>query len=344
MQNNNKIFIILKDLKKLSKKKYLKFFKGKIITITGASGLIGQYFFFLFYILLDTKNSPKKIYITSKNPLPLYFNLFKKNSKIVFLKLNLTTKELYRIKKSHIIIHAAGYGQPGKFLNYPFETFKLNTQVTEHLLGLVKKNGSFLFISSSELYSGLNKDYFENQELITNLENNRSIYIEAKKIGENIVKKFKKKINSKSIRLCLCYGPGTKKNDERILNKLIQRGLLDNKILLMDKGKDIRSYIYITDAIEMMLNILIKGRSNMYNVGGKARTTIFNLAELISRKTKKKIFINEKKSLIKNNAPKKAYVDIKKYESEFGKKKFINLNDGLLRTILWQKKLYLKKK
>ena len=79
-----------------------------------------------------------------------------------------------------------------------------------------------------------------------------------------------------------------KKNDERILNKLIQRGLLDNKILLMDKGKDIRSYIYITDAIEMMLNILIKGRSNMYNVGGKARTTIFNLAELISRKTKKK--------------------------------------------------------
>ena len=50
-----------------------------------------------------------------------------------------------------------------------------------------------------------------------------------------------------------------------------------------------------------------------------------------------------KKSLIKNNAPKKAYVDIKKYESEFGKKKFINLNDGLLRTILWQKKLYLKK-
>ena len=75
--------------------------------------------------------------------------------------MNLTTKELYRIKKSHIIIHAAGYGQPGKFLNYPFETFKLNTQVTEHLLGLVKKNGSFLFISSSELYSGLNKDYLK---------------------------------------------------------------------------------------------------------------------------------------------------------------------------------------
>ena len=46
-----------------------------------------------------------------------------------------------------------GMDNPGKFLNYPFETFKLNTQVTEHLR-ISQKNGSFLFISSSELYSG----------------------------------------------------------------------------------------------------------------------------------------------------------------------------------------------
>ncbi len=211
MQNKNKIFFILKDLEKLSKKKYLEFFKGKIVTITGASGLIGQYFFFLLYLLIDTKNSPKKIYITSKSSLPSYFNLLVKNKKVVFYKSNLITKEILKTKKSHIIIHAAGYGQPGKFLNYPFETFKLNTQVTEYLLKSVKKNGSFLFLSSSELYSGLNKNYFENQELITDFNNNRSIYIEAKKFGEKIVKKFETKINAKSIRLCLCYGPGTKK-------------------------------------------------------------------------------------------------------------------------------------
>ncbi len=137
---------------------------------------------------------------------------------------------------------------------------------------------------------------------------------------------------------------GQKKNDERILNKLIQRGLLHKKILLMDKGRDIRSYIYVTDAIEMMLNILINGKSNLYNVGGKTKITIFKLAKFISLNTKKKIYIKEKNNYFKNNAPRKAYVSIKKYEKEFGKKKFLNFKEGLIKTILWQKNLYLTKK
>jgi len=89
----------------------------------------------------------------------------------------------------------------------------------------------------------------------------------------------------------------------------------------------------------MLINILFKGKGDIYNIGGKEIISIKNLAKKISKLTKSKLFIPKE---IKNSirAPNRATVSIKKYEDEYGKKILLPLETGLKLTIDWQKKLY----
>ena len=51
------------------------------------------------------------------------------------------------------IIHAAGYAQPAKFLENPFETVTVNVFATRNLLEAARRSGArFLFFSSAEIY------------------------------------------------------------------------------------------------------------------------------------------------------------------------------------------------
>jgi nucleoside-diphosphate-sugar epimerase len=89
----------------------------------------------------------------------------------------------------------------------------------------------------------------------------RAPYIFSKLSGETFLNilRNKYKINTKSVRLCLAFGPGNKKNDNRAMYEIINKGLLKKKIILNDSGLDRRSYIYILDAIKMIINIFFFG-------------------------------------------------------------------------------------
>ena len=199
-------------------------------------------------------------------------------------------------------------------------------------------------MSSSEIYSGNNNQYIkENQIGTTSPSHKRACYIEGKRFGETVLNIFRKnKYNVKSARVCLTYGPGTQKNDERILNQLIQRGLCQNKVYINDAGNAKRSYIYISDAIKILLEILFNGKNETYNVGGEEKTSIKILGKKVADLLNKKFKIKETKIGKKIGAPKNAFIDIKLIKSEFNIKRLLNLDYGLKKTIDWQKILYSK--
>ena len=91
------------------------------------------------------------------------------------------------------------------------------------------------------------------------------------------------------------------------------------------------------DAIKMMLNIMLYGKSNVYNIAGKEKITIGQLAKEIGKISSKPVYFKKKPSL--EGAPKNISLSIKKYENEFGKLKLINIQEGLKRTFEWCKKL-----
>src|SRR3989344_5346427 len=247
--------------------------KNKTVLITGASGLVGTYFLAgLKYI--PVKNRPKKIYAVCQNSPEKHWKEIALSIKATIIKGDLTDDSfLDKLPEADLIIHASGYGQPGKFMIDSFKTIKLNTTVTMKLLEKLKPEGKFLFLSSSEVYSGLTKPpHKENEIGTTNTDHPRSCYIEAKRCGEAIVfAALAKNIDAKSARLSLAYGPGTKTDDKRAINGFIGRAITERKIELMDAGEALRTYCYITDATQMMWNILLHGKENIYNVGGISR-------------------------------------------------------------------------
>lgn len=332
--------LVILPTKKIYNENNYKFLKNKKILITGSTGLIGHYFIGFFFHSLNSKFSPKKIDLIHKSKLPNYLNFLNKKNKLNFIKKDIT-KLKFKNQNYDYVIHLSGYGQPLKFLDKPLETFELNTSVLKNLLEKTNKKGSFLYLSTSEVYSGINQQNYENKIGNTNTNHVRACYIHSKLAGETLVNIFKKKfkLNTKSVRLCLAYGPGNKKKDKRVLYQFIEKALFKSKIDMLDAGLNKRSYIYVLDAVEMLINILFKGKDDIYNIGGKEIITVKDLAKTISKLTNTKLFIPKQK---KNNmgAPNRSTVSIKKYENEFGKKTLLPIKKGLKFTIDWQKELY----
>jgi UDP-glucuronate decarboxylase len=336
--------IIENDIKKIIKSVNLRYFKKKKILIFGSSGVIGQYFLILFINLFKNKFSPSKITLITKNKIPFYLDFLKKNKKITIINCNISEFDFTKIKKHDVIIFAGGYGQPSKFLSNSIETINLNTKILIKFISKLKKSGKFLFISSSEIYNGNNKKKITEKDIgSTNTDDPRGSYIEAKRCGEAIINAYNKefKIDAKSIRLCLAYGPGAKKEDGRVLYQFIERSINKKILSIKDNGLAIRRYIYVADAIRMMLNIILFGRHIVYNVAGKEIITIGSLGKKIAKLLKVPVKFEKKLSL--RGSPKNISLSIKRYQSEFGNEKLVNIEQGLKNTVEWYRKLYNKK-
>jgi len=329
--------VVYEDISQIVRNTNMNFLSGKTVLITGASGLLGSYFAQVFMHLELSGNGPAKLFLTSKSG---KFQ-FDTGNFTEIIEGNLANGGLLSgLPNADIIIHAAGYGQPGKFLENEFLTLELNTTVTLSLINKVKQGGKFLFLSSSEVYSGLGEPPFsENQIGTTNTDHPRSAYIEAKRTGEAITHVAYKrgKIGAKSVRLSLAYGPGTKIDDSRVLNSFIRQAILNKRIEMIDTGQSMRTYCYLTDAIEMCLEALGKGNDPIYNVGGVSRIRIRELAKLICESTGSELVSPPNDNHALTGAPNDVWLNLSKITDLNNKKNFISMQEGVKRTINWQK-------
>ena len=316
----------------------LKSLEGLDVTITGATGLVGfNIICALNYYNNNFAQKPININALSySKPREIIKKVFKKNdvnsivgdlSDCIFVE---------GLPKSECIIHSAGYGQPGKFLNDKLKTVSINTSATISLSRKLKKGGKFLFLSSSEIYSGCSSgENIESDIGTTSPDHPRSSYIEGKRSGEAIVNILRGRgVSAVSARLALAYGPGVRPNDERVLNQFIHKGL-KGSIDLLDKGLSMRTYGYIADIVIMLLNILTKNNYSTYNVGGKSIISIKDLATKIGQQMKVDVKVpNISKSSIKG-APEFVGLNLSRIEKEFGIEKYVGIDQGLENTIQW---------
>lgn len=312
----------------------LKKLENKKVLVVGGNGLIGLN----IINVLDYYNkhfSKKKIKISSISLTKPFFKI----KDIRYFVGDITNEKfINKIPNAHYIFFTAGYGQPKKFLKYKKSTILINTFSLIKFSEKIINRGKLIYMSSSEIYSGNKKHIYSENDLGQTASNHpRSIYIEGKKCGEAIVHSLiNNKINAVSLRISLAYGPGVKKNDSRVMNELIVKSLKGD-IFLKDAGNAIRTYCYISDIIRMILNITLRNRHSVYNIGGVSTLSIKDLAKKISYNTKKKLILGKKEYM--KDAPKRVKLSIKRFEHEFGKQKFINIDTGLKRTIDWYKSI-----
>jgi len=91
----------------------------------------------------------------------------------------------------------------------------------------------------------------------------------------------------------------------------------------------------------MLINILFFGKESVYNVGGIKKFSILQLASYIAKELNVP-FISKIDKKNNQGAPNHVQIDVGKYKKEFKKIKFIDLKEGLKKTILWHKYLFKK--
>jgi nucleoside-diphosphate-sugar epimerase len=327
---------ILSDISHLLNESNRQFFSGKSILITGASGLLGNYFTVFLQEL--SIQCDKEIHLSLSTMTGNFMVEVSPKTKILRGDIS-DHRVLQSLPEYDVIIHAAGYGQPKKFLEDTKTTIGLNTSVTLELIQKVRQGGKFLFLSTSEIYSGLDTPPFgEEQVGTTNTNHERAPYIESKRTGEAIVSSMKKrngKIQASSVRLALAYGPGTKQGDSRVLNSFIEQAVNNKKIIMGDTGSAWRTYCYVLDAIELCLSIIKTGTDDIYNVGGISRLQISDLAQKICEITGATLIVPSVSDQFLKGAPDDVWLNLEKVLELSNKVDFVDIMEGLQRTINW---------
>lgn len=323
------------DYKNISVKNIADF-KNKTIFITGGNGLIGSNILcYLDYANKKFDLNIKFLVHSFSKPekwLPKGENITYFNSDLNTFNEDLTFDYLF---------HTATYGQPKKFIENKLGTVKLNTETYIKLLDMAKKNNArVLMMSSSEVYGQIPKELIPVKE---NYNGNvctllpRAVYAESKRLSETISQIYiDEGLDVKLIRLAIGYGAGVKYSDTRFINEFIKKALNEGEIKMMDEGKAIRHIGFVTDVVEMILNILLNGKETVYNIGGDEEVTIFQIAEMIAQKTGVKVVLPSENDGIKGT-PNALVLDISRYKNEFGKTNFVPSEYGIEKTIEWIK-------
>lgn len=308
--------------------------------ITGSSGLIGIYFLALLRSIIDRTSGMTVTLVVLSNPTSMFRKLAD-HPRIEIRQGDVGDPMFCRsLPQADVIVHSAGYGQPGLFMANPAATLALNTAGTIELLGRLAPGGRFLFTSSAEVYTGLDRLLLRETDIgTTNTDHPRACYIEGKRAGEALCVAYRERgVAAKAARIALTYGPGTKPHDRRVLNMFIEKGL-SGRIDLMDSGAALRTLIYIADTVEALWNILMAGRHTVYNVGGEVEVSILDLAQEIGQQMGVPVRAPDADKGIAG-APQSVRLDMSRYRDEFGQQALRPLTDGLARTIAWQRALY----
>lgn len=312
--------------------------KNKTFLITGANGLIGSNLVNVLYDLSRKNNLNLKI-IAHSFSAPVSW--LPKDESIRYLSSDLAQglDEL----AFDFLIHTATYGQPKKFIQNKLGTVKLNTETLIKLLENSKKNNAkVLFISSSETYGQVppeimpvTETYFGNVDTLSD----RAVYAESKRMAETICNIFKQDgLWVKIVRLAIGYGPGIKYSDSRFMNEFIKRALNDGSLTMMDAGRAIRCFCFISDIVEMMLNTMFASKEMLYNLAGVDNKTIREVAEMIAEDLNVPLHFPQEEEKIGGTPPQLALSNAK-YCTEFNKNDFIPFETGLKKTIEWLKLL-----
>lgn len=250
--------------------------KGNSVLITGANGMITTYLsMFLGYI---SEEYDLQLYLQCRNTAKAEksFSDFSKNERFHILNFDFEKNEIPAIKFDYII-HAASPASTKFFAESPVDVISPNIIGTWNLLQYSKSYNikRFLLFSSNSIFGegGIDKTVLsENDYGIVDPLNERSSYIESKRMAEQMCIAFWRQygLPTSMIRICHTYGPTFDiEKDTRIIPRIIKQILNGDDITIYKDPNSVIQYTYIADMTAAILLVLTKGSNGeAYNSGG----------------------------------------------------------------------------
>jgi len=259
-----------------------------------------------------------------------------KDKNFTFLKHDVS-KHINIKGKVNYVLHFASPASPADYVHYPIQTLKAGSLGTHNALGLAKKHKAvFLLASTSEIYGDpLVHPQAESYRGNVNCTGVRGCYDEGKRFAEALTMAYHRihKIDTRIVRVFNTYGPCMRADDGRAIPNFITQALHGKSLTVYGKGRQIRSFCYISDLIDGIYRLMLSNLTEPVNLGNPQECTVLELAKLIIKLTASKSRIVYKD--LPQDDPKTRCPDISLASKILNWRPQVYLEDGLMRTIEW---------
>lgn len=134
----------------------------------------------------------------------------------------------------------------------------------------------------------------------------RSVYDESERFAEALTMAYRpyRKVDTHIIRIFNTYGPRLQLNDGRVISNLMKQALLGEDLTIYGDGSQTRSFCYVSDEIDGILQLAWSDEHLPTNIGNAAEFSILECAKLVLKLTgsKSKLFISRCPKTIPNSA------------------------------------------
>lgn len=264
--------------------------KNSHILVTGGTGFFGKWILESIVFLNDNFGFNVKLYLLARNHNEFIDNMIANRNDVIFIK-----NDIRNIKDIPVdieyIIHAAAIPDNREHMSNPIEIMDIISRGTKQILNAALSLNNLkkiLNISSGQVYGAINSNFISEKDIgIVDTNSIKSIYPEAKRYGETLSIAYKSlyKLPVVQVRPFSFIGPNIELNKPWAINNFISDAIKFKKIKIIGNGKPIRSYMYPTDMVWWLLNILIHKKNGIaYNLGSSEGISLEELAVKIKSK------------------------------------------------------------
>ncbi|KAK4396862.1 UDP-glucuronic acid decarboxylase 6 [Sesamum angolense] len=175
------------------------------------------------------------------------------------------------------IYHLACPASPIFYKYNPVKTLKTNVIGTLNMLGLAKRVGArILLTSTSEVYGDplvhpQEESYWGNVNPI----GVRSCYDEGKRVAETLMFDYHRQhgVEIRIARIFNTYGPRMNIDDGRVVSNFIAQAIRDEPLTVQLPGTQTRSFCYVSDMVDGLIRLMEGDDTGPINIGNPVENT-----------------------------------------------------------------------
>lgn len=323
------------------------------IIVTGGAGFIGSNL--VHYLIRETENNvinvDKLTYAGHLESLEGVMN----SAQHKFIHADITDQkrmqQIFEDYQPDSVMHLAAESHVDRSIDGSATFMQTNIMGTHSLLeaGLLyyqklpekrKNKFRFLHISTDEVYGSLGKTGFFREDTPYDP---RSPYSSSKASSDHLVRAWHHTYGFPTLITNCSNNYGPYQFPEKLIPVVILKALQGNSIPVYGKGNNVRDWLYVTDHVNALLQVLEQGKpGETYNIGGHTEKTNLEVVETICsildelQPLEKSTY----KSLITFVTDRPGHdfryaIDAGKIEREIGWKPKENFRSGIRNTVLW---------
>ncbi len=235
------------------------------------------------------------------------------------------------------IYNLACPASPIHYQHDPVQTTKTSVHGAINMLGLAKRlKARILQAATSEVYGDpavhpQPESYWGHVNPI----GRRACYDEGKRCAETLFFDYQRQHNLqiKVARIFNSYGPRMYMHDGRVVSNFIVQALRDQPLTIYGDGTQSRSFCYVQDMIEGLIQLMRSGPdfSGPVNLGNPRECTIMELAEMVVELTRSRSRLDFQP--LPEDDPRQRKPDITLARDKLGWEPQVSLRQGLQKTI-----------